>query len=234
VNTPTSTHTARYLLAVLALGSFGLQTVSPPAAETEASAPRQAETSGAPNITPHITEKDEELAIAPGIYGADAELEALIETAMERYHTAGLTLPALRIHVHDTSDGCNGASGLYSQLPPVDRIDLCTRLQATVLHELAHAWEHHTMSEDTRQTFLEHTGIEAWQSYGDVDWEDRGIEQAAQIIAWGLMDIQITNTDRFLDELYQFELLTGTPSPRLPNRDHRPAPHLENPKGMRR
>jgi hypothetical protein len=206
---------------VLALGLFGSQTVSPPATATEAAAPLLPEISD----TSYITENDEKLALDPsGIYGADAELEALIEAAIELYQTAGLIVPALRIYAHDTSDGCRGMSGLYSQEPPVDRIDLCTRLQATVLHELAHAWEHHSMSEDTRQAFLEHTGLKAWQSYGDVEWEDRGIERAAQIIAWGLMDIQITNTERFLEELYRFELLTGIPSPRLPNRDHRPAP----------
>lgn len=208
---------------VLALASLGSQTTPPPAADTETSAPPRAEV----NTTPPITGQHDQTAIDPaGIYGADPQLTTVIQAAMDRFTTTGLILPALRIYVHDTSDGCKGASGLYSQKPPVHRIDLCTRLQATVLHELAHAWEHHTVSEDTRRTFLEHTGLEAWQSYGDVEWEDRGIEQAAQIIAWGLMDIQITNTERFLDELYEFELLTGIPSPRLPSRDHRPA-HTE-------
>lgn len=150
----------------------------------------------------------------PGIYGADAELAAAIEAAIDRYHTTGLTLPALRIYAHDSSEGCNGANGLFGPEPPVDRIDLCTRLQATVLHELAHAWETHNLSDETRRAFLEHTGTPAWFGHGELEWEDRGIERAAQIVAWGLMDVPITNTARFLDELHQFKMLTGIDSPR--------------------
>lgn len=153
-------------------------------------------------------------AAAPDISGADPELTSAIEAAMDRFDTAGLALPALRIHVHPTTDGCEGHVGLFSEDDAGSRIDLCTTVTGMILHELAHAWEHHAVSDATRQAFLDKTGLEAW-SRSDVDWEERGIEAAAQVIAWGLMDIPITNPGAFSDQLAQFELLTGTPTPRL-------------------
>ena len=69
-------------------------------------------------------------------------------------------------------------------------------------------------SDTSRQKFLEHTGIESW-NHNDTDWEDRGIEVVAQVIAWGLLETPITNTERFTEQLRQFELLTGIATPRL-------------------
>lgn len=158
----------------------------------------------------------EPLEDAPVIYGADPVLTAVIEAAIERFNTAGLTLPALHVYVHPTRDGCRGAAGLFGRDESWDRIDLCTGVKWTILHELAHAWEHHTLSDTTRQAFLDHTGLEAW-NHIDFDWEERGIEAAAQAIAWGLLDIPIANPAAFGQQLHQFELLAGISSPRLPD-----------------
>lgn len=166
---------------------------------------------------PPTASASEPLEDAPVINGADPELTAVIEAAIERFNTAGLTLPALHVYVHPTRDGCRGAAGLFGRDESWDRIDLCTRVKWTILHELAHAWEHHTMSDATRRAFLDHTGLEAWHGYGDLDWEDRGIEAAAQAIAWGLLDTAIANPAAFGQQLHQFELLTGISSPRLPD-----------------
>lgn len=152
---------------------------------------------------------------APGIYGADPELTTVIEAAMERFNTAGLTLPPLRIYTHPTSEPCQGNTGLFNGDGSETRIDLCSRGTYLILHELAHAWEYHTISDTTRQVFLNHTGLEAWNTI-DLDWEDRGIEAAAQVIAWGLLDTPITKPATFGEQLHQFELLTGINSPRLP------------------
>jgi hypothetical protein len=151
----------------------------------------------------------------PGVYGADTDAAARVEWATARFADTGLTLPELRIHIHPTMDGCRGNGGLYSHDGTHGRIDLCTRSTWTLLHELAHAWEHHTMTDTTRRAFLDHTGLQTWAD-PDTDWDERGTEAAAQAIAWGLLDTPVTNPDRFTDELYLFELLTGTPSPRLP------------------
>lgn len=148
------------------------------------------------------------------IVGADAELAAAIRQAIARFESAGLTLPELSIHAHPTSAGCRGNCGLYTTGESGGRVDLCVRGQHTILHELAHAWEHHNVDDATRQRFLTHSGLEVWND-PETDWDERGIEAAAQVIAWGLLDIPITNADRFENQLDQFELLTGLESPRL-------------------
>ena len=150
----------------------------------------------------------------PGIYGADPEFTSIIESAIDRFNGVGLTLPELRIYFHSDPSGCPGACAVFNLDGSGTRVDLCTQVTYTLLHELAHAWEHHTMSDTTRQAYLEHTGLATWAD-PDADWADRGIESAATTIAWGLLDIPITNPAAFVDELGRFELLTGIASPRI-------------------
>ena len=70
------------------------------------------------------------------------------------------------------------------------------------------------MSDATRQGYLDHTGLTTWAD-PEVEWEDRGVECAATTIAWGLLEIPITNPAAFVEELHSFELLTGIASPRI-------------------
>ena len=160
-----------------------------------------------------VAAKQIETADPPGIYGADPEFAAVIESAIDRFDGVGLTLPDLRIYYHSDPSGCPGACALFNLDGSGTRVDLCTQVTYTLLHELAHAWEHHTMSDATRQAYLEHTGLPTWAD-PDVDWDDRGIESAATTIAWGLLETPITNPAAFVDELSRFELLTGIASPR--------------------
>lgn len=149
----------------------------------------------------------------PGVYGADAEWMAAIESAIDRFDSVGLTLPELRIYYHSDRSGCQGAIGIFNQDGSGSRVDLCNQVSYTLLHELAHAWEYHTMSDATRQAYLDYTGLASWAD-PEVDWEDRGIERAAWNIAWALLETPITNPGAFADELSSFELLTGITSPR--------------------
>jgi hypothetical protein len=73
------------------------------------------------------------------------------------------------------------------------------------------------MSDATRQAYLNDAGLTSWAS-PDVDWADRGVERAAWALAWGLLEIPITNPAAFVDELRSFELLTGITSPRVQGR----------------
>jgi hypothetical protein len=157
--------------------------------------------------------KQTETVDSPGIYGADPEFTAVIESAIDRFDSVGLTLPDLRIYYHSDPSGCPGATAQFNQDGSGTRVDLCTQVSYTLLHELGHAWEYHTMSDATRQAYLELTGLPTWAD-PDVDWEDRGIESAATTIAWGLLENPITNPAAFADELKGFELLTGIASPR--------------------
>ena len=59
--------------------------------------------------------------------------------------------------------------------------------QRLVLHELAHAWEGATLDEACRDRFLQLRSLDAWAG-DDIEWNQRGIEQLAEIVAWGLAD----------------------------------------------
>ncbi len=154
----------------------------------------------------------------PGIYGADAQLTAVIDAAIDRYNTTGFTLDALRFYAHPTDDKCRENRALFGRDGELDRIDLCSgRTFAIVLHELAHAWEHNNISDNTRQAFLDYTGL-VWYD-PDANWRNRGNEVVANTIAWGLRETPLTVTEigNYSELLHRFELLTGVPSPRLPS-----------------
>jgi hypothetical protein len=152
----------------------------------------------------------------PGIYGADTEFLAVIEAAIDRYDSSGLTLPALRIYIHPTSEGCQGHKGTYGQYGEADRVDLCTEAKFYVLHELAHAWERHTLSDLKRQTVLYYIERAVWHDRNR-PWLDSGAEVVANNIAWALMDEPLSEPDanRYADLLDRFTLLTGAVSPRI-------------------
>ncbi|MDJ0923747.1 MAG: hypothetical protein QNJ77_04220 [Acidimicrobiia bacterium] len=202
-----TTTTVRFALAILALLALGGSISTATAAHARI------------NDIGFVAKPGEALDPA-GIYGAGPEFTVVIEAAIDRFDTAGLTLPELRIYAHNNRDGCLGMDGLFNRDGTGTRVDLCTQVNYTLLHELAHAWEYHTMDDVTRHAYVEHTGLPTWAD-PESDWEDRGIEAAATAIAWGLLDIPIANTERFTDELYEFELLTGRTSPRLTTGEQR-------------
>jgi hypothetical protein len=154
----------------------------------------------------------------PGIYGADPARRAAIESAIDRFRDAGIPLPPLRIYAHTSTDGCEGHSGMFMQYGDESRVDLCIAASGMglALHELAHAWEHHRMADDARQAFLGETGL-VWYD-PDTPWRERGIEQVAITIAWGLLDQPLTDDQAAgnAELLGRFRLLTGVTSPRLP------------------
>jgi hypothetical protein len=57
----------------------------------------------------------------------------------------------------------------------------------TVLHELAHAWTQQALTEEAREQFLALRDLETWGD-DEYPWVEQGSEQAAEIIAWGLLD----------------------------------------------
>ena len=111
-----------------------------------------------------------------GIYGANDEARTVIADAIDRFAAAGLPLPQLRIYVHHTDQGCFGHQGLFTKGGDLHRIDLCD-LDATI-HELAHAWEHHHLTDTTRQAFMNTFNIDTWND-NDTAHAHRGVEQVA-------------------------------------------------------
>jgi hypothetical protein len=114
------------------------------------------------------------------------------EWALSRFEKAGLELPALTIVFHNEYQSCGMRQGVLQIRGTDFVIHECARDTAqsrrSLLHELAHTWDRFAQSinERMRTRFLELRGLESWNS-ADLPWGQRGEEQAAEIIAWGLM-----------------------------------------------
>jgi len=122
---------------------------------------------------------------------------ALTEWALGRFAIAGLNLPTLLVSFHDDKERCGGHPGLYQSGTPA-RIHLCgfnwdrflVKAKMTLLHELGHAWAADTLTAEARQRFVDFRGLPTW---GDDQWlwKEQGSEQAAEVIAWALLDQEV-------------------------------------------
>lgn len=151
----------------------------------------------------------------PVINNAAPDEIELVNEAVRRFGVAGMQLPAVEITFSDTREACGGYRGLFEHgttNDPVDQITICDDWPVYLYHELAHAWEHHTVTEVTRAELLNHWQLNTWSDQ-DEDWDARGIEQAAKAISYALafdaLPVDI-NVGRYV---CAFELLTGTPLP---------------------
>lgn len=148
-------------------------------------------------------------------------------STFERFTEAGLDAPT---HVvpsfHTSMDACNGNLGLRTTEDGVSRVRVCwshedpfveLHLQGQALmHELAHAWAERNLDEARRDAFVDFTGASSWSLAAD-DWQDRGTEQAADLITWALLDPAVLFIDFDNGECHSwapaFELLTGVDAP---------------------
>ena len=127
------------------------------------------------------------------IHRADAAEEQAVDWALHRYRVAGLEdMPSLDVYLHRSHEACNEGIGLYH----AGRIELCTRTLSEpnqrkfALHEMAHAWTEAHIEGAILNRFMEIRGIAHWNDRSE-DWKDRGTEQAAEIITWGLGEGEI-------------------------------------------
>lgn len=149
------------------------------------------------------------------ILGADAEHARQISWAFERFEAAGLDgLPPLEVHLHPSREDCKGRLGSYR----AGRIELCTTdssdpyARKFALHEMAHAWTEMNLDPAVEARFMRLRGVDAWND-PNLEWKARGIEQAAEIIAWGIGEGEIqpllpepAETQELIDA---YVLLTG-------------------------
>jgi hypothetical protein len=127
------------------------------------------------------------------IAGANAAEERAVDWAIQRFGDAGLrNLPPLVVYVHRSHDDCDGGLGLYF----AGRIDLCTKDSSEpyqrkfALHEAAHAWVEANVPREILRTFMQRQQVVAWNDRS-LPWKERGTEQAAEIITWGLDEGEI-------------------------------------------
>jgi hypothetical protein len=209
-------------LLLLTLGPSGRGAEAAPAAGRFLD-PLQAGTAGPAieALEPEPDAPEHEMAAGEGpdaavggilLFFDSAEQFAIAADALERFANHGLDLPpGLEIRFHADLEACGGHMGLATHGGSFERIDLCCTNEFTLMHELAHAWAEHTLTEAQRRAFLEERGLQSWRD--GVPWEERGTEHAAQIVAWGLGDrpIRLMKTpDSGFDRLASgFSLLTG-------------------------
>jgi hypothetical protein len=67
-------------------------------------------------------------------------------------------------------------------------IEFCQITRANALHEFAHSWDDTSGAVD-RNAFLRLRGLKVWFGGLDVPSREQGCEHLANIIAWGLMDV---------------------------------------------
>jgi hypothetical protein len=156
--------------------------------------------------------------IRPHVEVSDATREQLelVRWAVGRFEIAGLSVRSVRIEFHDDPSGC----GQHLGSAKGDRVDVCTVLvnamtRRALLHEMSHVWLNQHATAPIRSRFLDLRGLPSWNSSTD-PWDQRGCEQAAEIMAWFLgeriLTPQIPNDDaEGLAEAYQ--LLTGRSLP---------------------
>ena len=148
-------------------------------------------------------------------HGANAAEELAVDWALHRFRLASLEdMPSLDVYLHRSHEACSEGIGLYH----AGRIELCTKTSSEpyqrkfALHEMAHARTESNVEPAILDRFMQVRGIATWndRSY---DWKERGTEQAAEIVTWGLGEGEIapllpeTVDVRTLAGLY--ELLTG-------------------------
>ena len=126
------------------------------------------------------------------IVAATARQAEHAQWALARFEAAGLELPSLTIVFHDDYQSCGMREGVLRIAGEDVTIHECqndpSRSRRSLLHELAHAWDHvgGSIDTDTRTDFLRLRGLQSWDD-DDIPWNQRGEEQTAEIIAWGLI-----------------------------------------------
>jgi hypothetical protein len=135
------------------------------------------------------------------VWNGSDPLDSLLRWALARYVMAGLPVPepASVTFYAAAPARCGGQIGLASG-PELTEITLCfgadracprgacppwsDEARTTVLHELAHTWLSQNLDGGARARYLDKVGL-TWAD-PRIPWSHRGVERAAETIAWGL------------------------------------------------
>jgi hypothetical protein len=171
-------------------------------------------------VTGTVVVADQRIAVHNGTTGA---IE-LVRWAMARFLAADLTAPtvasvAFSEEAHQAQCSADDR-GLALKVGPAYQIYLCFTVDGTapasarelMLHELAHVWMWQNLNAQLHAEFVARLQLPTWDAF-DVRWDQRGIEHAAAVIAWGLggqPQSRLLGSRSCADLAEAFELLTGT------------------------
>jgi hypothetical protein len=168
------------------------------------------------------------------VHNGTDRLEDLILWGLSRYVDAGLAEPQVDSVTFEPSRRCQGVGGRlvvdgagHDLVLCVDEPDLCGQapdcarpllaIRSALLHEMGHAWLRDHADESVRERLLEAAGLRVW-SGADVPWAQRGVEYAAEVMAWGLLDetteLQKLGSPPCGELATAFAILTGVESAR--------------------
>jgi hypothetical protein len=163
------------------------------------------------------------------VFNSTPGLDQLVRWGYGRFQEAGLGWPALEevTFYSPEVDLCRGIHGMAFNNGVILCLDEeraclgdgCTAWRAwartALLHELAHEWIDRNVAPDTATEFAAGVGLPTWSSTRE-PWGQRGVELAAETIAWALMDEPIQTNRKLgprscpeLSDLYSS--LTGQP-----------------------
>ncbi len=142
------------------------------------------------------------------VHNGTPRLEALVSEGLIQFALNGLAEPRFDALTFEPTRQCESRTGrvietngfrelflciyesdLCPRAGPCDRPALTARM--AVLHELGHAWMIDHVDGATQALLLESSGRLSWRD-PDVSWEQRGVEYAAEVLAWGLAPEEVT------------------------------------------
>lgn len=140
------------------------------------------------------------------VINGSPQLERFLAGGLERYSTSGLEAPLIGSVTFAPVPACENRDGIVfandSGHPDLvickNEVEVCDpspddcatfrrQPRQSVLHELAHVWLLANEDELKQREFMSLMGSATWHD-SNTRWFERGVEQAAEIIAWGLMD----------------------------------------------
>ncbi len=152
------------------------------------------------------------------VVGGTIGQREMVATEIGRYASAGLELPGLEVHIFEDKSGCGGHHGVFIKAPDRWRINLCDAREIVIRHEVGHAWAAHNLTAQERDAYVTHWGFESWNAQGTA-WRNRGSEDAADVLAWGLDPQPISGSllpdGPLAKRAEAFQMLTGIETPRL-------------------
>jgi hypothetical protein len=150
------------------------------------------------------------------IRAATARQRQQVEETLALFDQARLELPPLVIRFSEDPTACEGNLGIYRPRPAGETaiIGICTKMRLTLVHELAHAWDGHSLTDERRQAFMDHWQLDNWNDKG-ADWHDRGSENAAHTVAYTLLLEEPSDNPDILDYVCGYGVLTGSDLPGL-------------------
>ena len=173
---------ARIIPAAITVALFSF--LAPPtvsgAAIDKVSTPAPPEVNVAPAAAPSPVEATE-IIDGVRILAPTEALHDSVSSALATFADAGWPIHNTEIRWSD--DECNGAVAFHAEERGHHVIVMCTDAEWTLLHELGHVWSDLYLDDEAKTEWVHRRGLDSWHEGA---YDDRGTEQAAQAIAFGL------------------------------------------------